>query len=198
MVGKVYSQFFEGLVGSNFTLLEFWHLINNWTSQIMDFLWSSYDAQSIASFFFLQAGGNPLVPASIDLLLFELLVILFQCCCRHVCGSGTRGTGRYCNIPQQLQLMLVNLVMHILSLWDILKKVAVSLIIFYASSMQIFFMCWSLVQVLPTVAYSDNPSTSFAAKFVHTSLNKNRCSINQFLVSWIAKRNLDIVIYLKR
>ncbi|KAG5227704.1 flowering time control protein [Salix suchowensis] len=37
------------------------------------------------------------------------------------------------------------------------------------------------IDVLPTVAYSDNPSTSFAAKFVHTSLNKNRCSINQVL-----------------
>ncbi|KAJ0791428.1 putative transcription factor WD40-like family [Helianthus annuus] len=35
--------------------------------------------------------------------------------------------------------------------------------------------------MLPTVAYSDNPSTSFAAKFVHTSLNKNRCSINRVL-----------------
>ncbi|KAL0672658.1 hypothetical protein Bca4012_000638 [Brassica carinata] len=32
--------------------------------------------------------------------------------------------------------------------------------------------------MLPPVAYSDNPSTSFAAKFVHSSLNKNRCSIN--------------------
>ncbi|XP_024021102.1 flowering time control protein FY isoform X2 [Morus notabilis] len=37
------------------------------------------------------------------------------------------------------------------------------------------------VDMLPTVAYSDNPSTSFAAKFVHTSLNKNRCSINRVL-----------------
>lgn len=37
-------------------------------------------------------------------------------------------------------------------------------------------------QMLPTVAYSDNPSTSFASKFVHTSLNKNRCSINRVLV----------------
>ncbi|KAM7509086.1 hypothetical protein LguiA_019539 [Lonicera macranthoides] len=35
------------------------------------------------------------------------------------------------------------------------------------------------MDMLPTVAYSDNPSTSFAAKFVHTSLNKNRCSINR-------------------
>ncbi|CAI0438903.1 unnamed protein product [Linum tenue] len=34
------------------------------------------------------------------------------------------------------------------------------------------------IDMLPTVAYSDNPSTSFTAKFVHTSLNKNRCSIN--------------------
>jgi polyadenylation factor subunit 2 len=37
------------------------------------------------------------------------------------------------------------------------------------------------VDMLPTVAYSDNPSTSFAAKFVHASLNKNRCSINRVL-----------------
>ncbi|KAI3876860.1 hypothetical protein MKW92_035909 [Papaver armeniacum] len=32
--------------------------------------------------------------------------------------------------------------------------------------------------MLPTIAYTDNPSTSFAAKFVHASTNKNRCSIN--------------------
>ncbi|GMH27042.1 hypothetical protein Nepgr_028885 [Nepenthes gracilis] len=37
------------------------------------------------------------------------------------------------------------------------------------------------VDLLPTAAYLDNPSTSFAAKFVHTSLNKNRCSINRVL-----------------
>ncbi|KAF3434280.1 hypothetical protein FNV43_RR25383 [Rhamnella rubrinervis] len=37
------------------------------------------------------------------------------------------------------------------------------------------------IDMLPTAAYSDNPSTSFAAKFVHTSLNKNRCSINRVL-----------------
>ncbi|KAL6570086.1 hypothetical protein OROMI_014600 [Orobanche minor] len=37
------------------------------------------------------------------------------------------------------------------------------------------------IDMLPTVAYVDNPSTSFAAKFVHTSLNKNRCSINRVL-----------------
>ncbi|KAH9698487.1 WD REPEATS REGION domain-containing protein [Citrus sinensis] len=37
------------------------------------------------------------------------------------------------------------------------------------------------IDMLPTVAYTDNPSTSFAAKFVHTSLNKNRCSINRVL-----------------
>ncbi|KAL6981037.1 hypothetical protein U1Q18_022668 [Sarracenia purpurea var. burkii] len=37
------------------------------------------------------------------------------------------------------------------------------------------------IDMLPTVAYSDNPSTSFAGKFVHTSLNKNRCSINRVL-----------------
>lgn len=38
------------------------------------------------------------------------------------------------------------------------------------------------VDILPAFAYLDNPSTSFAAKFVHTSLNKNRCSIN--CVAW--------------
>ncbi|CAI9102749.1 OLC1v1001068C1 [Oldenlandia corymbosa var. corymbosa] len=37
----------------------------------------------------------------------------------------------------------------------------------------------AVVDMLPTTAYSDNPSTSFASKFVHTSLNKNRCSINR-------------------
>ncbi|KAF5469828.1 hypothetical protein F2P56_010387 [Juglans regia] len=37
------------------------------------------------------------------------------------------------------------------------------------------------IDMLPTIAYSDNPSTSFTAKFVHTSLNKNRCSINRVL-----------------
>ncbi|XP_002513065.2 flowering time control protein FY [Ricinus communis] len=37
------------------------------------------------------------------------------------------------------------------------------------------------IDMLPTAAYSENPSTSFAAKFVHTSLNKNRCSINRVL-----------------
>ncbi|KAH1046119.1 hypothetical protein J1N35_036903 [Gossypium stocksii] len=37
------------------------------------------------------------------------------------------------------------------------------------------------IDMLPTAAYLDNPSTSFAAKFVHTSLNKNRCSINRVL-----------------
>lgn len=39
----------------------------------------------------------------------------------------------------------------------------------------------AVIDMLPTAAYSDNPSTSFAAKFVHTSLNKNRCSINRVL-----------------
>jgi hypothetical protein len=40
--------------------------------------------------------------------------------------------------------------------------------------------------MLPSVAYPDNPSTSFAAKFVHSSINKNRCSINRVLVSnWV-------------
>lgn len=37
------------------------------------------------------------------------------------------------------------------------------------------------IDMLPPVAYSENPSTSFAAKFVHTSLNKNRSSINRVL-----------------
>ncbi|KAK0574803.1 hypothetical protein LWI29_029373 [Acer saccharum] len=40
------------------------------------------------------------------------------------------------------------------------------------------------IDMLPTVAYADNPSTSFAAKFVHTSLNKNRCSINRVLTAY--------------
>ncbi|XP_078178962.1 transducin/WD40 repeat-like superfamily protein isoform X2 [Carex rostrata] len=35
------------------------------------------------------------------------------------------------------------------------------------------------LDMLPTAAYADNPSTSFAAKFVHASTNKNRCSINR-------------------
>ncbi|CAM6082730.1 unnamed protein product [Calypogeia fissa] len=37
------------------------------------------------------------------------------------------------------------------------------------------------VDLLPTVAYPDNPSTSFATKFVHPSTNKVRCSINRVL-----------------
>ncbi|KAE9620889.1 putative transcription factor WD40-like family [Lupinus albus] len=37
------------------------------------------------------------------------------------------------------------------------------------------------IDMLPAVGYSDNPSTSFAAKFVHTSINKNRCPINRVL-----------------
>ncbi|GAB2265225.1 hypothetical protein Dimus_000293 [Dionaea muscipula] len=39
----------------------------------------------------------------------------------------------------------------------------------------------AVVDFLPPAAYPDNPSASFAAKFVHTSLNKNRCSINRVL-----------------
>ncbi|KAJ1695724.1 hypothetical protein LUZ63_012422 [Rhynchospora breviuscula] len=35
------------------------------------------------------------------------------------------------------------------------------------------------LDMLPTAAYAENPSTSFAAKFVHASTNKNRCSINR-------------------
>uniref|UniRef100_A0A0C9RQ84 TSA: Wollemia nobilis Ref_Wollemi_Transcript_3071_3189 transcribed RNA sequence n=1 Tax=Wollemia nobilis TaxID=56998 RepID=A0A0C9RQ84_9CONI len=35
------------------------------------------------------------------------------------------------------------------------------------------------VDMLPPVAYPDNPATSFATKFVHASMNKNRCSINR-------------------
>uniref|UniRef100_A0A7N0RDD3 Flowering time control protein FY n=1 Tax=Kalanchoe fedtschenkoi TaxID=63787 RepID=A0A7N0RDD3_KALFE len=35
------------------------------------------------------------------------------------------------------------------------------------------------IDMLPPAAYSANPSTSLSAKFVHTSLNKNRCSINR-------------------
>lgn len=37
------------------------------------------------------------------------------------------------------------------------------------------------IDMLPAAGYPDNPSTSFAAKFVHTSLNKNRCPINRVL-----------------
>ncbi|KAF6145396.1 hypothetical protein GIB67_034166 [Kingdonia uniflora] len=37
------------------------------------------------------------------------------------------------------------------------------------------------IDMLPTAAYADNPSTSYAAKFVHASTNKNRCSINRVL-----------------
>ncbi|KAH8512673.1 hypothetical protein H0E87_006093 [Populus deltoides] len=46
----------------------------------------------------------------------------------------------------------------------------------------------AVIDVLPPVAYSDNPSTSFATKFVHTSLNKNRCSINRVLWTPNGKR----------
>uniref|UniRef100_A0A1D1Y5S3 Flowering time control protein FY n=1 Tax=Anthurium amnicola TaxID=1678845 RepID=A0A1D1Y5S3_9ARAE len=37
------------------------------------------------------------------------------------------------------------------------------------------------IDMLPTCAYVDNPSTSFATKFVHASTNKNRCPINRVL-----------------
>ncbi|XP_042392545.1 flowering time control protein FY-like [Zingiber officinale] len=39
----------------------------------------------------------------------------------------------------------------------------------------------AVLDILPTVAYADNPSISYAAKFVHASTNKNRCSINKVL-----------------
>ncbi|XP_020268609.1 flowering time control protein FY, partial [Asparagus officinalis] len=39
----------------------------------------------------------------------------------------------------------------------------------------------AVLDMLPPVAYADNPSTSFAAKFVHASTNKNKCSINRVL-----------------
>ncbi|CAL9165623.1 unnamed protein product [Musa hybrid cultivar] len=39
----------------------------------------------------------------------------------------------------------------------------------------------AVLDILPTAAYADNPSISFAAKFVHASTNKNRCSINRVL-----------------
>ncbi|KAL4203740.1 hypothetical protein AMTRI_Chr01g129530 [Amborella trichopoda] len=39
------------------------------------------------------------------------------------------------------------------------------------------------IDMLPTIAYAHNPSTSFATKFVHASTNKNRCSINRVL--WV-------------
>ncbi|CAN6444028.1 unnamed protein product [Victoria cruziana] len=37
------------------------------------------------------------------------------------------------------------------------------------------------IDLLPPIAYPDNPATSFATKFVHASTNKNRCSINRVL-----------------
>ncbi|RWR73880.1 WD40 repeat [Cinnamomum micranthum f. kanehirae] len=37
------------------------------------------------------------------------------------------------------------------------------------------------IDMLPPIAYADNPATSFATKFVHASTNKNRCSINRVL-----------------
>ncbi|XP_078436035.1 transducin/WD40 repeat-like superfamily protein [Wolffia australiana] len=37
------------------------------------------------------------------------------------------------------------------------------------------------LDMLPSCAYADNPSTSFATKFVHASTNKNRCTINRVL-----------------
>jgi polyadenylation factor subunit 2 len=37
------------------------------------------------------------------------------------------------------------------------------------------------IDLLPTVAYPDNPATSFTTKFVHPSTNKVRCSINRVL-----------------
>ncbi|XP_020103500.1 flowering time control protein FY [Ananas comosus] len=39
----------------------------------------------------------------------------------------------------------------------------------------------AVIDMLPPVANADNPSTSFAAKFVHVSTNKNKCSINRVL-----------------
>ncbi|XP_024399411.1 flowering time control protein FY isoform X2 [Physcomitrium patens] len=39
----------------------------------------------------------------------------------------------------------------------------------------------AVVDMLPTVAYPDNPATSFTTKFVHPSTNKVRCSINRVL-----------------
>lgn len=41
----------------------------------------------------------------------------------------------------------------------------------------------AVVDMLPTVAYPDNPATSFTTKFVHPSTNKVRCSINRVLVN---------------
>lgn len=37
------------------------------------------------------------------------------------------------------------------------------------------------IDMLPPIAYADNPATCFATKFVHASTNKNRCSINRVL-----------------
>ncbi|KAL6327648.1 hypothetical protein AAG906_022211 [Vitis piasezkii] len=42
------------------------------------------------------------------------------------------------------------------------------------------------IDLLPAVAYSDNPSTSFAAKFVHTSLNKIVVQLIEFWIQSIA------------
>lgn len=54
------------------------------------------------------------------------------------------------------------------------------------------------LQMLPTVAYADNPSTSFAAKFVHASTNKNKCSINCVLVSTVVKQmHTDVDVHMR-
>lgn len=117
---------------------------------------------------------------------------LVQHSCRSEHGSGIQGTEQYCNLPQQLQSMLVDIVLSafyfFLVFWDIVDWIMIvaqllSGVDFWAHIMWMFILYWSWVQMLPTVAYADNPSTSFAAKFVHTSLNKNRCSINRVLVS---------------
>jgi polyadenylation factor subunit 2 len=49
------------------------------------------------------------------------------------------------------------------------------------------------IDLLPTVAYPDNPATSFTTKFVHPSTNKVRCSINRVLV--ISPRDQYVCTY---
>ena len=85
-------------------------------------------------------------------------------------GREIQGIWPPCNQPQLLLLMLV-------FFFVFLDYAIVSWSpVFY------FFFFVLMFQMLPPVAYSDNPSTSFGAKFVHSSLNKNRCSINCVLV----------------
>jgi hypothetical protein len=135
---------------------------------------------------------NSLQQNNFVFLVVVELNISNQLLCRFVCGSEIQGIEQHCNLPLQQLLMLVSCCcLSILYLsygktcwleawWWCYHYYQLRT---YYPYNKIFILCYSLVQVLPTVAYSDNPSTSFAAKFVHTSLNKNRCSINRVLVS---------------